>query len=78
MGFRLIFCCELVSVHDSYKGDQSEFDSRPIGCCMTGITEVGPLLTTACYLACTCVCRSCNNMFDIELVQDVREVFGKL
>ena len=38
---------------------QSEFDSRPIGCCIMVITEVGTLLTTTCYLTCTCVCQSC-------------------
>ena len=34
-------------------------DSRLTGCCIMVITEVGPLLTTICYLTCTCMCQCC-------------------
>ena len=40
------------------------------------------VLTTTCFLTCTCVCASlvCNKVFDSELVQDdiVKEIFVKL
>ena len=58
--FYILLDCRgaVASVQDSYMDDLSLIP-RPISCCIIVITEVGTLLSTTCYLTCTCVCQSC-------------------